>query len=185
MQYRFVSDNLSYDGTQLRSLFGYLDHKVHGDSILAFIGPCNIPFENMVDGEDFLDSSEIRGGLMLHFIIEEFGKNLELAVTRQRLLASLVREILSEKTPAKTFKREGDDIFVDGGKLSISIATVSPVSALIHFAMNISNEGTPVKTSCLNDLKISPRDLADEVGKRFTREIETVLQACSKVHWVK
>src|ERR1700678_2365139 len=126
MQYRFVSDNLAYDGSQLRSLFGYLDHGILGDSFIAFIGPCDIPFANMVDGEDFLANSEIRGGLMLHFIIEEFGKNLELAVTRQRLLACLTREVLSTLCPNKDFSRNGDDIFVDGGKLSISIATVSP-----------------------------------------------------------
>jgi uncharacterized protein len=185
MQYKFVSENLAYDGSQLRSLFGYLDHKILGDSFISFIGPCDIPFSNMVDGEDFLAGSEIRGGLMLHFIIEEFGKTLELAVTRQRLLASLVREELARLLPNKSFIREGDDIYVDGGKLSISIATVSPVSALIHFAVNITNDNTPVKTAALNDFKISPKDFSDSLGAKFLSEVASIDQACRKVHWVK
>jgi len=185
MEYRFVSDNLAYDGSQLRSLFGYLDHKILGDSFISFIGPCDIPFSNMVDGEDFLAGSEIRGALMLHFIIEEFGKSLELAVTRQRLLAAVVKEEISKFCPQKKFTREGDDIFVDGGKLSISIATVSPVSSLVHFAMNINNDNTPVKTSCLNDLNVEPRRFSDELSTKFIDEIKTIGQACRKVHWVK
>jgi hypothetical protein len=185
MKYKFVSENLKYDGSQLRSLFGYLDHGILGDSFISFIGPCDIPFTNMVDGEDFLAHSEIRGGLMLHFIIEEFGKNIELAVTRQRLLACLVKEALENLHPNKKFSREGDDIFVDGGKLSISIATVSPVSALIHFAMNITNEGTPVKTSCLRDLNLEGREVSERVSTAYLREREGIMQATQKVHWVK
>jgi len=185
VQYKFVSDRLPYDGSQLRSLFGYLDHKILGDSFISFIGPCDIPFSNMVDGEDFLARSEIRGGLMLHFIIEEFGKTLELAVTRQRLLAAIVKDELSRACHEKGFSREGDDIYVDGGKLSISIATVSPVSALIHFALNITNENTPVKTSCLNDLEIGPKIFSDEVACKFLGEISSIGDACCKVHWVK
>jgi hypothetical protein len=185
LKYKFVPEKLAYDGSQLRSLFGYLDHHILGDSIIAFVGPCDIPFEHMVDGEDLLAKAAIRGREMLHFIIEEFGKNLELAVTRQRLLACLVREVLAEKCPAKNFLREGDDIFVDGGKLSISIATVSPVSSLIHFAMNVTNEGTPVKTSSLKDLNLEAPGLAEVVAHRYLKEIEGIHSATQKVKWVK
>ena len=51
----------------------------------------------MVDGEDLLAKAAIRGDQMLHFIVEEFGKNLELAVTRQRLLSALVMEVVKSK----------------------------------------------------------------------------------------
>ncbi len=185
MKYKFLPENLKYDGSQLRSLFGYLDCGVLGDSVISFIGPCDIPFSNMVDGEDFLARSEIRGGLMLHFIIEEFGKTLELAVTKQRLLACLVVEVLSEMCPQKKFLREGDDIFFDDGKLSISIATVSPVSAMIHFALNLTNEGTPVKTSCLQDLKLDFKKVAGSIASKYLKEHDTIVQATQKVHWVK
>jgi hypothetical protein len=183
--YKFISDNLKYNGSQLKSLFAYMDFKIMGDSIVAFIGPCDIPFEHMVDGEDLLAGSAIRGDLMLHFIIEEFGKNLELTATRQRLFAAIVRETLLQMNPNKVFNRGGDDIFVDEGKLSISIATVSPVSGLIHFAMNITNLGTPVKTSCLADLQIDARNLSDLVAKNYLIELDGILQAQQKVHWVK
>ena len=81
--------------------------------------------------------------------------------------------------------RTGDDLFYGDGKLSISIATVSPVSALIHFAINITNENTPVKTASLGDLKVSHQSFAENLCASFVREIETIKEACTKVHWVR
>src|SRR5258708_7976068 len=102
----------------------------------------------MVDGEDKLAKSEIRSASMLHFIVEKFATPLFPAVLMQRLLASLCFDAIRECVPALAheFTRDGDDIFWQDRKLSISIATVSPVSALVHFAVNISNINTPVKT---------------------------------------
>ena len=185
MDYRFVSEKLKYDGTQLASRFAYLNFEILGDSVVAFAGPCDIPFEHMVDGEDLLAKAEIRGGFMLHFIIEEFGQGLEFAVTRQRLFAALVMEEITKLVPGKTLRRDGDDLYYNDGKLSISIATVSPVSSLIHFAVNITNENTPVKTASLGDLGIVYRELADAVGRRFTAEVRTIKEATCKVRWVQ
>lgn len=161
-----------------------MNHGLQGDSMIAFEGPCDVSFEHMVDGEDLLAQSAIRGGHMLHFILEEFDASLELAVTRQRLLAAMARDLVSELSGEK-IEREGDDLYWKGGKLSISIATVSPVSALIHFAVNVTNENTPVKTAALNDLKITPRHFAESLCTRFAKEVETIKQACTKVNWVK
>jgi uncharacterized protein len=187
MHYKFIENKIKYDGQQLRSLFGYMDHGLLGDSMVAFEGACDIPFDHMVDGEDVRANSAIRGGHMLHFIVEMFGKDLELAVATQRLLASLVFEelIKSNFNDGGKLKRDGDDVFVGDGKLSISIATVSPVSALIHFAMNVTNENTPVKTACLNDLGLEPRVFADRLALRFLNEIKTIREACCKVRWVR
>jgi hypothetical protein len=197
MQYKFIPQKLNYDGTQLRSLFGYIDHGVLGDSIVAFEGACDISFEHMVDGEDFLAGSAIHGGSMLHFIIEEFGASLELAVTRQRLFASIAFEALSKLLRESKnsevlsdileseFFRLGDDIYLGDRKLSISIATRSPVSSLIHFAMNITNENTPVKTVSLSDFDLKPRLVSDIIAQRFLDEIRTIKEACCKVRWVK
>lgn len=183
-QFRFIEEPLKYDGSQLKSLYAYLNHQILGDSIVAFTGPCDVSFEHMVDGEDFLEGSAIRGDSMLHFIIELFGRNLEQAVTFQRLFTLMVQEHIHQISPHK-LTRSGDDLFLGDGKLSISIATVSPVSALIHFAMNMTNAGTPVKTASLMDLDISPRELARLVGKSFSDEVKTINEACWKVHWVK
>ncbi len=185
-------DQASYDGTQLRSLFAYLDHGILGDSILAWIGPCHVSFDHMVDGEDLRDQSEIRGSRMVHFIIEKFGASLAETVAIQRLLSSIAKDVLLEMAGpqrASGIRRSGDDLYLlmpDGeGKLSISIATVSPVSGLIHFAVNVSNEGTPVKTAALEDLRISGKPFAEAILQSFSAEMTTIKEATCKVKWVR
>lgn len=181
----------TYDGTQLKSLFAYLDHGILGDSIVAWVGPCEVSFEHMVDGEDLRDQSEIRGSRMVHFIVEKFGASLSETVALQRLLSSIAKDVLTEKmgpNPRFAVRRSGDDLYValsDGeGKLSISIATVSPVSGLIHFAVNVSNEGTPVKTAALEDLRIPAQEFADTVLWNFAEEMSSIGTATCKVKWV-
>jgi hypothetical protein len=114
-------------------------------------------------------------------------------VAVQRLFASivhdLVREHLAASGRAAKTRRSGDDIYLDfggeEGKFSISIATVSPVSSLIHFAVNVSNKGTPVKTAALEDLGLHEREFAERAMARLVSEIETVKEATVKVRWVK
>lgn len=185
----FVAESFAYDGTQLRSLFGYLDHGLLGDSIVSWEGPCEIPFDHMVDGEDLREQSAIRGARMVHFIIEIFDASLLAGVAVQRLFASLAADVLRERVTdaeaRESIRRDGDDIFVLGRKFSISIATVSPVSALIHFAVNSTNQGTPVPTAALEEWGIDARTFADELLTRFTREMVTVREATMKVKWVR
>jgi hypothetical protein len=179
----------TYDGTQLRSLFNYLEHGILGDSVVAWIGPCHIDFEHMVDGEDLRAQAEIAGDQMVHFIFELFDCSLLAAVSAQRLFASIVLEHLRLRAPntsiAHQLRRDGDDIFFAEKKLSISIATVSPVSALIHFAVNVVNEGTPVATLSLSDLGVRPQEFAETCLKLVTTELLTIREATQKVRWVK
>ncbi len=190
MEFKFIEVKEKYDGSQLVSLRSYLKHKILGDSIVAWIGACDIPFEHMVDGEDLNAGAVIRGDRMVHFIVEKFDSSLLAAVCLQRLLASIVRDYLMEKAGerelAGTLYRSGDDVYARArAKLSISIATQSPVSSLIHFAVNVTNKGTPVKTLSLEDLDVEPKKFAMDVMKRFTREVETIREATMKVRWVK
>ena len=102
----------------------------------------------------------------------------------------IFREILTEY--GIQTKREGDDIFVDGGKLSISIASVSLSSAKIHFALNLEDKGTPndVETIGLFDIKddngnqIFNEDnlleLINMTVSRFIEELETIENDISK-----
>ncbi|CAN5631656.1 DUF366 family protein [soil metagenome] len=189
---KFVEKEFPYDGTQLRSLFAYLDHGLLGDSIVSWVGSCDIDFAHMVDGEDLLAKAEIRGGRMVHFIVEKFQATLPEMVALQRLLASIVKDVVVDKEhgiPRFPIRREGDDVYVvlpDGeGKLSISIATVSPASGLVHFAVNVSNEGTPVKTASLEDLRFAAREFAELVLKKFSVECESIREATMKVKWVR
>ncbi len=192
MKSQFIDKKFPYNGTQLHSLFAYLNHQILGDSIVSWQGSCDIPFAHMVDGEDLNAKSEIRGGDMLHFIIEKFDMKLNGAVYMQRLLAAhafdLVRENLAQAgrlEETKKLKREGDDIYFGDAKLSISIATVSPVSALVHFAVNVTNKNTPVKTVSLSDFKIDPKVFANKLIKRFAKEASSAEEAAMKVKWVK
>lgn len=186
---KFIEKEFAYDGTQLRSLYAYLDHGLLGDSIVSWVGPCDIDFAHMVDGEDLLSKSEIRGARMVHFIVEKHHATLAEMVALQRLLAAIVKDVVSRQSSRFTVRREGDDIFVvlpDGeGKLSISIATVSPSSGLIHFAVNVTNEGTPVKTASLEDLRWAAREFSESVLAAFSKECVSIREATMKVKWVR
>lgn len=182
MKTLWIDKTINYDGTQLRSLYAYLEHNVLGNSAVAFRGACDVNFDHMVDGEDLLAKAQICGSDMLHFIFEIFDEKLITGVLVQRLFASLVQNKIYNKTKDKVLlRREGDDLYLDDKKLSISIAANSPQSILVHFAMNISNKGTPVKTCALDDFKIDHQDLAKELLKDFSEEFENIKQATWKV----
>lgn len=185
MKSKFLEITEKYDGAQLVSLRNYLQHGLLGDSIVAWIGACDVSLDHMVDGEDLVVDARIAGDRMLHFIVEKFDVSLFAAVGLQRLLAAIVMDLLREKYAGAGLVRDGDDIYLGERKLSISIATQSPVSSLIHFAVNVTNAGTPVKTLCLEDLGVEPRAFALRVMEKFSAEVESIHQATMKVKWVK
>lgn len=171
-----------YDGSQLRPLFCYEKFGLKGNAMIAWISPTDVTFEHMVDYEDKIEKQKICGDRMLHFLIECFPANLSFGVVVQRLLAAIIKDMIEQKSTVKTsLNRKGDDIYLGTGKLSISIASISAVSTLVHFAVNISNKGTPVKTASLEDLKIQPDVFAKDVLKAFATEFEDVIWATQKV----
>jgi len=176
----WADGRIDYDGTQIQSLWAYRSFGVQGDSIVAFAGGCEVPFSNMVDLEDVRARSRIASPLMLHFIVEHFDLDLEKAVLRQRVLAVVARDLL----PAGVV-REGDDLFVSGGKLSISIATLTPVSSKIHFGINIERAlDVGVETRALKDLGVEATSYARAVMERFAAEMHGVLDARTRVRGV-
>ncbi len=183
MKTKYLKQTEKYDGTQLRSLYAYLEHQILGDSAVAWRGACDVNFTHMVDGEDLLDKAVISGSDMVHFIIEVFDQNLASGVLLQRLFASIVRDVIDELSPVKNLEihRSGDDLYWKKKKLSISIATRSPVSTLVHFAINVSNKGTPVATASLEDLKINSKVFAEKALALLQREYETTIEATRKV----
>lgn len=189
MKTLWVDEPFAYDGTQLRSLFAYLNYRVLGDSIISWRGPCDVSFDHMVDGEDVLSKSQICGSDMVHFIVEKFDEKLSFGVAIQRIMASLTLDILRELSLNQkliaNLRRDGDDVFSGERKLSISIATVSPVSTLVHFAVNNRNEGTPVPTVALLDFGIDPQKFAQVLLERTRKELLSIQDASMKVRWVK
>ncbi|MCB0391690.1 MAG: DUF366 family protein [Bdellovibrionales bacterium] len=189
MHFKFLNESFEYDGSQLRSLFAYRNYELLGDSLVAWVGSCNVKKEYMVDGEDLNAGEEIRGQKMLHFILEKFDCALLTAVAIQRLMSSIALESIRNLSPSiemtMNMYRSGDDLYYKDQKLSISIATVSPVSAMIHFALNLNNEGTPVKTLSFEDLKVPPETFLETFSREFIKEITTMEEATKKVHWVR
>lgn len=179
MKYLFIENEINYDGSQLKPLYSYIHHKVHGNSIVSFQGNCDVSLENMVDAEDFVVSAKIQSNKMLHFIIEIFGQNLTATVALQRLLVSMAQNILLEKGAKLT--RSGDDLYLDDKKLSVSIASCSAVSSMIHLGLNISNEGTPVKTCSLKDFTIDAKAFGQELIQKFSEEYISIVEATQKV----
>lgn len=184
MRCHFIPHQITYDGSQITSLWAYRKYHIQGDSIVTFIGPCRIPRENMVDLEDLKGKQRIYSRKMLHFIIEHFEMDLEKTILRQRLLTAIIRDLLEGKI-RRRLVRKGNDIFDDKAKLSISIATLTPVSTKIHFGINIDSRGTPVVTRGLADYKITPERFAREVMKRYQQECLEVKDARCKVRGVQ
>lgn len=186
--HKHVEDIFEYDGSQINPSWAFNEFGIYGSSIVTWIGPVNITPDNL---KDFADVGlEIKSNYMVNFICEFFDQqptNMRIAYLRQRLLVMIFREILTERGVETT--REGDDIFVDGRKLSISIASISLSSAKIHFALNLEDKGTPsdVDTIGLYDIEDGKifnednlKDLIFEVVKRFIDELETIEKDISK-----
>lgn len=188
--HKHVDEIFEYDGSQINPSWAFQEFGIYGSSIVTWIGPVNITPDNL---KDFADVGlEIKSSNMVNFICEFFDQqptNMRVAYLRQRLLVMIFREILTEK--GIVTKREGDDIFVDGRKLSISIASVSLSSAKIHFALNLEDKGTPgdVETIGLYDIKVNDSqifnednilDLINETVQRFIDELETIENDISK-----
>ena len=181
IQTHFHEAPLKYDGTQLKSHFAYDTFNILGDSIVAFTGPCHVSIEHLVDLEDVHQNAFIFSENMLHFIVEHFHHDLLLTIAWQRLLVSLIIREMQENNQTLTLKQNGDDIYDDIHKVSVSIATTSPVSCLIHTGINISSANTPLATKGLDDYHINPVALATGVMNRYRVEIENMYQARAKV----
>ena len=188
--HKHIDEIFEYDGSQINPSWAFQEFGIYGSSIVTWIGPVNITPNNL---KDFADVGlEIKSNNMVNFICEFFDQqppNMRIAYLRQRLLVMIFREILTEYGVKTT--REGDDIFVDGGKLSISIASVSLSSAKIHFALNLEDKGTPsdVETIGLYDIKVDGeqvfdgdniKDLIKETVSRFINELDTIENDISK-----
>ncbi len=188
MLYKYLGAErpLTYDGRQLAPHWIYRQHDLLGDAIVSFRGPCEVKLSEMVDIEDVKAEAPIYSPQMVHFIAEFFDLDLEKTVYRQRLLVVTAKEVLEERLD-RPVTRRGDDLYLtrpqDGlpGKLSVSIATSSPVSTLIHTGFNVLTEGTPVATVGLAELGIDPDEFAQSVLERYTAEVADIWLARCKV----
>ncbi len=184
MKTLLIDKEIKYEGWQLSPHWIYKNFKIQGDAIVAFIGECDVNLSEMVDIEDVINNEPIYSKKMLSFITEQFNIGLVEGVFRQRLLIAIIKELL-EKYGVKV-KRDGDDLYVEDKKLTVSIATKSLTSVLIHTGINIDSEGAPVKACGLkNDLGINDVKLfAAEIMKKYSEEIDDIILASTKVRGV-
>ena len=184
MHTKLIDKEIKYIGSQLAPHWIYKNFKLQGDAIVAFVGECEVALTEMVDIEDVINNEPIYSKSMLSFITEQFNVNLVEGVFRQRLLICIIKELLEER--GVFVVRKGDDLMIDGRKLSVSIATKSTTSILIHAGLNILSEGAPVKASGLtSELGITDiKEFALEVMKRYSEEIEDINLASTKVRGV-
>ena len=123
MRTQFLEQEIKYEGWQLAPHWIYKNFKIQGDSTVAFIGECEVKLTEMVDIEDVINNEPIYSKSMLSFISEQFNVGLVEGVFRQRLLICTIKEALEKRGFKIT--RNGDDLFFEGKKLTVSIATKS------------------------------------------------------------
>ena len=191
MKSLFIKDEIKYIGSQLAPHWIYKNFHILGDAVVAFIGEMDVKITEMVDIEDVISNSPIYSKKMVSFIIEQFGISLSECVLRQRFLICIIieelRKILGDKY---SIRRSGDDIFVNingiDKKLSVSIATKSTTSGLIHTGLNIDPSGAPVDACGLTtDLGIIDIETFAKNGmNRYIEEDMEILEATCKVRGV-
>ena len=108
---------------------------------------------------------------MVHFLGEWFIDSLEQGILLQHLLVASVYEWLWEHGVTQLHRR-GNDIYYQDRKFSVSIATKSPVSILIHLGVNVRTEGTPIATSGLQEMNIDPETFANDILARFSSDYQ-------------
>jgi hypothetical protein len=180
----FIDERIDYSGRELRGHFIRERSGIETDAVVAFVGGCNVSGAALVDLEDAAEGDAIVARSMLHIIGEHFQMPLREGNLRLRLLASIVRETLEDAIPRPHSTRAGDDVFVDGRKLTVAICTCSPVSVLFHFGINVDPEGAPVAAIGLKELGIAPKPFALAVLERYIHECESVEFALRKVRGV-
>lgn len=179
-----IDHEITYDGTQLRSHWIYETTGELGDTLVAFIGPCDVTLDHMVDLEDVRRQRPIASRSMLHFLGEFYGRPLSETILLQRLLISLIQQRLSAQANPLSLQRTGNDLYTADKKWTVSIATASPVSTLLHAGINISSEGTPVPTQGLQDYGIEAIPFAKQILDDFQREFNSLARDLAKVRSV-
>ncbi len=171
-----LTDPIKYDGSQIAPLWAY-SIGIKGDSMVFFHGPMDVTFNNMKDLEDEKAGKKIKGDDLVHIIVERFNSpaSMRLAYYMQRLLIISIREVLIKQGIETT--RNGDDLFVADGKLTVSIASAGVSSEKIHCGINITTKGTPsdIHTAALMDNGINDwKPIAKEIAETFIREIDEI-----------
>ena len=100
----FSNQVIPYLGTNLRSGWIAETFGLRSEALVAWLGPCHVITEHLVDLEDVAAGAEIHAELMLHFLAEHPGDDLLVTVCRQRLLVAEALEVLRELAPSRRYR---------------------------------------------------------------------------------
>jgi len=181
MHTRLLDEETAYTGAQLRSGWIAEAAGLTGDAAVAFLGPCDVAPEHMVDTVDLEAGARISSPRMVHIIIEHPGLDLIHITVRQRLLIAIAAEIINTHLGEPLIRRDGDDLYLRDRKLSVSVATVSVTSGLIHAGFNVRGEGAPVPAIGLEELGLDARSFAERLLAAYSDELSGIAAAASKV----
>lgn len=186
MNIEVIDKEIKYTGSELAPHWIYKNFNLLGDTAVAFIGECEVKLPEMVDISDVINNEPIYSKKMLSVIIEHFNIELPEGVLRQRMLVAILKELIEKKYPEVKILRDGDDLFYNNKKLTVSIATKSITSVLIHLGINIDPEGAPVNASGLQtDLGVKDiKKFAHELLENYKNELESIADAVCKVRGV-
>lgn len=186
MQTLFIDKETKYTGEQLAPHWIYKNFNIMGNAIVAFIGECEVKLAHMVDIEDVINNEPIYSKKMLNIIEENFNSTLVEMVYKQRLLVTITKELIEKNYPSVNISRNGDDLFVNDKKLSVSIATKSITSTLIHFGININSDGAPINAADLtSDVGVKDiKQFALDILTAYKNETTDINFAASKVRGV-
>jgi len=170
---RIVADStMLYDGSQINPLWSYEYLDVRGDSIIVFRGAMDVRY--VKDIEDEKNRKQIKGDDLIHLIVERFDPpaSIRQAYYLQRMLVICVQDVLRDL--GVITKRSGDDLFVDGKKLTVSIATAGISSEKIHCGINLTSQGTPVEANAIGLYELgidadSWKDIGNKIAERFLK----------------
>jgi hypothetical protein len=182
--YKILEETITYTGKELRA--GWVREKtgIHsGGAAAGFVGPCHVETDDMVDLDDAKAGVGIEAAQMAHVIVEHVGCTLQVAVLRQRLLVCNLCEILIERGIA--VHRYGDDVYVGGRKLTVSVAAPSRRSNMIHLGIDVDPEGAPVAAIGLEEMGVAPLELLETLLDRYRKELTTAAYAETKVRSVR
>ncbi len=184
MKHINLGDHILYDGSQIEPMWAFRQLGIKESNIVTWTGPMEIKPEKIIDYEDA--SRKIKADRMVHFIIEHFDcqpANIRMCYHRQRLFVMITKEVL-EDFGIKT-KRIGDDLYIDGRKLSVSIATCSTSSMKIHFGMNLTSKGTPEDVATIGLFECEMDDeriheLVNIICKKYIGEVSSIEEDIAK-----
>jgi hypothetical protein len=180
--FRILDGDVAYTGAELRSGWVASRTGLAGDAAAGFVGTCHVPTENLVDLDDARAGFFIKAASMAH-VIAEHGCTLEVGVLRQRLLIAILGEVLRAR--GKRMRRDGDDLYYDDRKLTVSIAAPSLASTcVIHLGINVDPAGAPVPAVGLLEMRQEPRDILHDLLTRYAGELATMAHAATKVKTV-